>query len=49
LQSGEITVEAFINIFNDDSPVLIARGVNPDDLPLLLDYVLMSLKVQSSL
>lgn len=49
LQSGEITVEAFINIFNDDSPLLIARGVNPDDLPLLLDYVLMSLKVQSSL
>jgi hypothetical protein len=49
LQSGEITVEAFINIFNDDSPVLIARGVNTDDLPIVLDYVLMSFKVQSSM
>jgi len=48
LSSGELTVEAFINIFNDDSSILTARGVNPDDLPIVLDYVLMSFKVQSS-
>ena len=42
--SGELTSEAFINIFNEDIPVLTAGGVNPDDLPIVLDYVLMSLK-----
>jgi Flp pilus assembly protein TadD len=48
LQGGEMTVEDFLNIFNDDTPVLTANGVNPDDLPIVLDYVLMSLKVQSA-
>jgi tetratricopeptide (TPR) repeat protein len=47
LRSGEITAETFINVFNNDSPVLVARGVNPDDLPLVLDYVLMSFGDQS--
>jgi hypothetical protein len=41
---GELTPEAFINIFNEDLPVLTDGGVNPDDLPIVLDYVLMSLK-----
>jgi tetratricopeptide (TPR) repeat protein len=39
---GEMTSEAFINAFNDDIPVLTANGVNPDDIPIVLDYVLMN-------
>lgn len=37
-----LSVESFINTFNDDSPMLIKNGVNPDDLPIVLDYVLMN-------
>jgi tetratricopeptide (TPR) repeat protein len=48
LESGEMTVETFMNIFNDDTPVLTANGVSPEDLPIVLDFVLMSLKNQSS-
>ncbi len=44
LAGGEMTPEAFINIFNEDIPVLTSNGVNADDLPIVLDYVLMSLK-----
>lgn len=44
LSGGEMTAEAFINIFNDDIPVLTSNGVSADDLPIVLDYVLMSLK-----
>jgi len=39
---GEMTSEAFISAFNDDIPVLTANGVNPDDIPIVLDYVLMN-------
>ena len=39
-----MTSEAFINIFNEDIPVLTSNGVSADDLPIVLDYVLMSLK-----
>jgi tetratricopeptide (TPR) repeat protein len=44
LARGEMTAEAFTNIFNEDLPVLTSNGVNADDLPIVLDYVLMSLK-----
>lgn len=44
LTDGEMTAEAFINIFNEDIPVLTSNGVNADDLPIVLDYVLMSRK-----
>ncbi|HUW92469.1 MAG TPA: tetratricopeptide repeat protein [Bacteroidales bacterium] len=42
LEGEEISVEAFINIFRDDSQMLTANGVNPDDLPIVLDFVLMN-------
>ncbi len=42
LVEGEITVETFTGIFNDDNPILINNGVSPDDLPIMLDYVLMN-------
>lgn len=41
---GQMTAEAFVNIFNDDVSLLKDNGVNPDDLPIVLDYVLMNLK-----
>lgn len=44
---GEMSAENFLSAFNDDIPVLAANGVNPDDLPILLDYVLMNQKKES--
>jgi tetratricopeptide (TPR) repeat protein len=37
---GSISRDDFMNIFADDKPLLISNGVNPDDLPILLDYLL---------
>jgi hypothetical protein len=42
LEDGKISVEAFINIYREDSQMLTANGVNPEDLPIVLDYVLMN-------
>jgi tetratricopeptide (TPR) repeat protein len=38
--SGEISREDFMSIFTEDKPLLVANGVNPEDLPILLDYLL---------
>ncbi len=43
VEGGEMTTEAFVNAFNDDISVLTGHGVSPEDLPIVLDYVLMSL------
>ncbi len=40
LQMGELTKEQFMTIFAEDMPLLESLGVNPDDLPILLDYLL---------
>jgi tetratricopeptide (TPR) repeat protein len=40
LQTGELTKEQFMSIFAEDKPLLVSLGVNPDDLPILLDYLL---------
>jgi len=47
MTGGEMSAESFLSAFNDDIPVLAANGVNPDDLPILLDYVLMNLKKEN--
>ena len=39
LTTGEISREDFLNVMNDDKAVLTANGVNPEDLPILLDYL----------
>lgn len=44
MEKGKLSTEAFINIFNDDAAMLTAAGISADDLPIVLDYVLMSLK-----
>jgi len=41
--SGELSKEQFMSIFSEDSSLLISLGVNPDDLPILLDYLLFSI------
>jgi tetratricopeptide (TPR) repeat protein len=38
--SGEINKEKFMSIFAEDRNMLISLGVNSDDLPILLDYLL---------
>jgi len=43
INSGELSVKQFINIFTEDQPLLVSLGVNPDDLPILLDYLLFSI------
>lgn len=40
---GEISKEEFINIFTEDKPMLISLGINPDDLPIILDYLLFAI------
>jgi tetratricopeptide (TPR) repeat protein len=43
LTIGEINRKKFISIFRDDKPLLLSLGVNPDDLPILLDYLLFTI------
>ncbi len=38
--TGDLTKENFMTIFAEDSNILVSLGVNPDDLPILLDYLL---------
>jgi tetratricopeptide (TPR) repeat protein len=42
INSGGITREEFMAIFDEDKPLLLSLGVNRDDLPILLDYLLFS-------
>jgi tetratricopeptide (TPR) repeat protein len=39
---GEISREQFMSIFAEDKELLVELGVNPDDLPILLDYLLFT-------
>jgi tetratricopeptide (TPR) repeat protein len=41
--TGEITKEKFMIIFAEDRNLLVSLGVNNDDLPILLDYLLFSI------
>jgi tetratricopeptide (TPR) repeat protein len=43
INSGELTKENFILIFNEDRNLLVSLGINPDDLPILLDYLLFTI------
>jgi tetratricopeptide (TPR) repeat protein len=40
ITGGELTREKFISIFQEDRNLLVSLGVNPDDLPIILDYLL---------
>jgi tetratricopeptide (TPR) repeat protein len=41
--TGELTKEKFMVIFAEDRSLLVSLGVNPDDLPILLDYLLFAI------
>jgi tetratricopeptide (TPR) repeat protein len=43
ISSDEITKDQFMTIFAEDQSLLTSLGVNPDDLPILLDYLLFSI------
>ncbi len=40
--SGEISINEFTEIFNEDQPLLVSLGVNADDLPIVLDFLLFT-------
>ncbi len=42
INSGEISMEEFMSVFEEDRPLLLSLGVTPEDLPILLDYLLFS-------
>jgi len=42
LGTGELKKDQFIVIFSEDRALLISLGVNPEDLPILLDYLLFN-------
>lgn len=44
LKTGKISEEGFANMYSDDTSILVSNGVNPDDIPIMLDFVLMSYK-----
>jgi tetratricopeptide (TPR) repeat protein len=39
IATGEISRDDFMRILSDDKPLLLVNGVNPDDIPILLDYL----------
>jgi tetratricopeptide (TPR) repeat protein len=43
ITGGELSKEQFMMIFSEDSKLLISLGVNRDDLPILLDYLLFTI------
>ncbi len=43
INSGEISLEEFMTTFEEDQPLLLSLGVNREDLPILLDYLLFSI------
>ncbi|MDP4223993.1 MAG: tetratricopeptide repeat protein [Bacteroidota bacterium] len=42
INSGGISKEDFASVFEEDKPLLVSLGVNRDDLPILLDYILFA-------
>jgi tetratricopeptide (TPR) repeat protein len=40
IQSGELTKDQFLEIFAEDSDILLLLGVKKDDLPIITDYLL---------
>jgi tetratricopeptide (TPR) repeat protein len=42
INSGELSIEQFTTIFDEDQELLITLGVKPDDISILLDYLLFN-------
>ncbi len=41
--TGEITKDQFTAIFTDDRQLLVSHGINAEDLPIILDYLLFTI------
>jgi tetratricopeptide (TPR) repeat protein len=39
IATAEISRDDFMRILSEDKPLLLGNGVNPDDIPILLDYL----------
>ena len=44
INSDELSIDQFITIFNEDQELLITLGVKSEDISILLDYLLFSIK-----
>ena len=42
INPDELSIDQFITIFNEDQELLITLGVKPDDISILLDYLLFN-------
>jgi len=45
--TGEITKNKFMEVFEEDKSLLNSLGINPDDLPIVLDYLLFLIDTSS--
>ncbi|MDT8401222.1 MAG: tetratricopeptide repeat protein [Bacteroidales bacterium] len=43
---GKMDKSDFLDIFNDDAPILISNNIDPDDLPIITDYLFFDLEDQ---
>ena len=39
IKQKDSSFEVFMKEFNDDLPLLIERGINSNEIPLILDYL----------
>ena len=44
ISSGELSIDQFTTIFNEDRELLITLGVKPDDISILFDYLLFNIR-----
>jgi tetratricopeptide (TPR) repeat protein len=42
INSGEISKDEFMTIIEEDKPLLLSLGVNQEDLPIIIDFLLFS-------
>ena len=44
ISDEKMSEKQFMAVFAEDEPLLLSLGVNADDLPILLDYILFTIK-----
>ncbi len=44
ITEGKMDKTAFLELFNDDRDILIANNIDPDDLPIITDYLFFTLE-----
>ncbi len=41
--NGKLSTDEYMSVMTEDQPLLVSLGVNPEDLPILLDYLLFNI------